>query len=73
MSVLFLVLALAFFFVREFRQGLSTSLTVGFNPQEESWVEEAGHFSASTLAGLAERAERAERARQETATQPVAV
>lgn len=63
MSVLFLVLALAFFFVREFRQGLSTSIIVGFNPQEESWVEEAGHFSASTLAGLAERAEREEDAR----------
>ncbi len=52
MTVLFLVLALAFFFVREFRQGLSTSIAVRFSPQSEEWIEDAGHFSDRTLARL---------------------
>ena len=57
MSVLFLVMAAAFFFVREFRQGLTTSIAVGFSPQEEEWVEKAGHLPERTLARLAAQAE----------------
>ena len=57
MSVLFLVMSAAFFFVSEFRQGLSTSIAVRFSPQAEEWVEEVGHLPERTLARLAAQAE----------------
>ena len=57
MTVLFLVLAASFFFVEEFRQGLSTSISVGFSPQDDQWVESVAHLPERTLERLASQAE----------------